>query len=141
MKIVLIVSITLVPTFGRVARAQSLSLKNSPFLEAERALGASWTRLVIVHVVPNIAGPLFVLASMEIPAVITIEAGLSFLGVGVPPPAPSWGALLNDGYVSLDHSIWTAVFAGLALSIATLGFTLFGEALRDAVDPKLKVDP
>jgi peptide/nickel transport system permease protein len=141
MKIVLIVSITLVPTFGRVARAQSLSLKNSPFLEAERALGASWTRLVIVHVVPNIAGPLFVLASMEIPTVITIEAGLSFLGVGVPPPAPSWGALLNDGYVSLDHSIWTAVFAGLALSIATLGFTLFGEALRDAVDPKLKVDP
>jgi peptide/nickel transport system permease protein len=140
-KIVLIVSVTLVPTFGRVARAQTLSLKNSPFLEAERALGASWTRVVLVHVVPNIAGPLFVLASMEIPTVITIEAGLSFLGVGVPPPAPSWGSLLNDGYVSLDHTIWTALFAGLALSIATLGFTLFGEALRDAVDPKLKVEP
>jgi peptide/nickel transport system permease protein len=73
--------------------------------------------------------------------VITIEAGLSFLGVGMPPPAPSWGSLLNDGYVSLDHSIWTAVFSGLALTLATLGFTLFGEALRDAIDPKLKVEP
>jgi peptide/nickel transport system permease protein len=141
MKIVLIVSVTLVPHFGRVARAQTLSLKNSPFLEAEKALGASPARMVLVHIVPNIVGPLVVLASMDIPTVITIEAGLSFLGVGVPPPAPSWGSLLNDGYVSLDHSIWTALFAGLALTAATLGFTLFGEALRDAIDPKLKVEP
>jgi peptide/nickel transport system permease protein len=82
-----------------------------------------------------------VLASMDIPVVITIEAGLSFLGVGVPPPAPSWGTLLNDGYAYLDQTIWIALFAGLALTAATLGFTLFGEALRDAIDPRLKIEP
>lgn len=140
-KIVLIVSVTLVPHFGRVARAQTLSLKNSPFLEAERVLGASVPRIVAIHIVPNIMGPLVVLASMDIPVVITIEAGLSFLGVGVPPPSPSWGTLLNDGYAYLDQSIWMALFAGLALTAATLGFTLFGEALRDAIDPRLKVEP
>ncbi len=140
-KIILIVSVTLVPHFGRVARAQTLALKNSPFLEAERVLGASPARLVLVHIVPNVSGPLVVLASMDIPVVIAIEAGLSFLGVGVPPPSPSWGTLLNDGYAYLDQSIWMAVFAGLALTIATLGFTLFGEALRDAVDPKLRTEP
>lgn len=140
-KIILIVSVTLVPHFGRVARAQTLALKNSPFLEAERVLGASPARLVLVHIVPNVSGPLVVLASMDIPVVIAIEAGLSFLGVGVPPPSPSWGSLLNDGYAFLDQSIWMALFAGLALTIATLGFTLFGEALRDAVDPKLRSEP
>ena len=139
-KIVLIVSVTLVPHFGRVARAQTLALKNAPFLEAEFALGASPARVVAVHIVPNIVGPLIVLASMDVPTVITIEAGLSFLGVGVPPPAPSWGSLLNDGYVALDRSFWIALFAGGALTMATLGFTLFGEALRDAIDPKMKVE-
>ena len=140
-KIVLIAAVTLIPHFGRVARAQTLTLKSSPFLEAERVLGASGTRLVLVHILPNILGPLVVLASMDIPVIITIEAGLSFLGVGVPPPAPSWGTLLNDGYAYLDQTIWIAVFAGLALTLATLGFTLFGEALRDAIDPRLKLDP
>lgn len=140
-KIILIVSVTLIPHFGRVARAQTLALKNSTFLEAERVLGASPVRLVLVHIVPNVSGPLVVLASMDIPVVIAIEAGLSFLGVGVPPPSPSWGVLLNDGYAFLDRSIWMALFAGLALTIATLGFTFFGEALRDAVDPKLRSKP
>ncbi len=139
-KVVLIVSVTLLPHFGRVARAQVLSLKNAPFLEAERVLGASAARLVLVHIVPNIMGPLVVLASMDIPVVITIEAGLSFLGVGVPPPLASWGTLLNDGYANLTETIWPVTFAGLMLTIATLGFTLFGEALRDAIDPKLKTD-
>lgn len=137
-KVVLIVSITLIPHFGRVARAQTLALKNAPFLEAERVLGAGRTRILFHHIIPNIMGPLVVLASMDIPVVITIEAGLSFLGVGVPPPAASWGTLLNDGYVNLSQSAWPVVFAGLFLTIATLAFTLFGEALRDAIDPKLK---
>lgn len=137
-KVVLIVSITLIPHFGRVARAQTLALKNAPFLEAERVLGAGKARILFHHIIPNIMGPLVVLASMDIPVVITIEAGLSFLGVGVPPPAASWGTLLNDGYVNLSQSAWPVVFAGLFLTIATLAFTLFGEALRDAIDPKLK---
>jgi peptide/nickel transport system permease protein len=91
-------------------------------------------------VLPNILGPLVVLASMDIPVVVTIEAGLSFLGVGVPPPAASLGTLLNDGYVNLGRSPWPTIFSGLTLIVITLGFTLFGEALRDAIDPKLKTD-
>jgi peptide/nickel transport system permease protein len=140
-KVMLIVAVTLIPHFGRVARAQVLALKNAPFLEAERVLGASPLRMVVFHIVPNIMGPLVVLASMDIPVVITIEAGLSFLGVGVPPPLPSWGTLLNDGYAYLTQSAWPVIFAGGMLTLATLGFTLFGEALRDAVDPKLKTQP
>jgi peptide/nickel transport system permease protein len=139
-KVVLIVAITLMPHFGRVARAQALALKNAPFLEAERVLGAGPVRVFGHHVLPNILGPLVVLASMDIPVVVTIEAGLSFLGIGVPPPAPSLGTLLNDGYVNLGRSAWAAIFSGLTLIVITLGFTLFGEALRDAIDPKLKTE-
>jgi len=136
--VILIVTITLVPHFGRVARAQALAVRNTPFIEAERGLGASPVRILFVHLLPNILGPLVVLASMDVPVVITIEAGLSFLGVGVRPPRASWGSLLYDGYAYLSQSTWPVLFAGLVLSAATLGFTLFGEALRDAVDPKLK---
>lgn len=140
-KVVFILAITMVPHFGRIARAQTLSLKHAPFLDATRVLGASASRLVLVHVVPNIMGPLVVLASMDIPVVITLEAGLSFLGIGVPPPRASWGGLLHDGYTNLTQSPWPVTFAGLMLILATLGFTLFGEALRDAIDPKLRAAP
>ncbi len=131
-----IVAVTLVPQFGRVARAQALSLRSAPFLEAERILGASLARIMARHVLPNIAGPLIVLASMEIPAVITIEAGLSFIGLGVRPPLASWGTLIYDGYAYLSDSPIPVTVSSLALAVATLGFTLFGEALRDAADPK-----
>lgn len=135
--VIIVVGITLLPHFGRVARAQVLALKNAPFLEAERLLGASLPRLIFVHILPNIAGTLLVLASMEIPIVITIEAGLSFLGLGVRPPLASWGTLIQDGYQFLSQSAVPVSVASLALGVATLGFTLFGEALRDAVDPRL----
>jgi peptide/nickel transport system permease protein len=140
-RVVLIVAITLIPHFGRVARAQTLAIRNSPFIEAEQVLGASQIRIILRHVLPSIAGPLIVLASMDIPVVITIEAGLSFLGVGVPPPRASWGTLLYDGYSNLNQSIYPVVFSGLVLTLATLGFTLFGEAFRDATDPKLRREP
>jgi len=121
-----------------VARAQTIAIRNSPYIEAERVLGAQRWRIVLHHVLPNIIGPIFVLACMDIPVVITIEAGLSFLGLGVRPPLASWGNLLNDGYTYLDQSIWPAIFSGLALIVATLGFSLLGEALRDTFDPKLR---
>lgn len=133
-KVVALVAITLAPQFGRVARAQVLTLGSAPFLEAARTVGVGRWRLLTRHLLPNIAGPLIVLASMDIPTVITLEAGLSFLGVGVPPPAASWGSLLYDGYTHLDQSVWPVVGAASMLVIATLGFTLFGEALRDAAD-------
>lgn len=139
--VILILALTLTPHFGRVARAQALTLKSLPLIEAERALGASRARILLRHVLPAMLPPLIVLASMDVPVVITIEAGLSFLGVGVRPPLASWGALLFDGYDYLDRSIWMALFSCLALTGATLGFTLFGEALRAAVDPRMRVGP
>lgn len=141
LNVMIVVTVTLIPQFGRVARAQVLALRQAPFLEAERALGAGPARILFVHVLPNIMGALVVLASMDIPAVITVEAALSFLGIGVKPPLASLGALLHDGYEYLDRSAWPALAAGVALMVVTLGFTLFGEALRDAVDPKFRAEP
>ncbi len=137
MLVVIIVAVTLIPHFGRVARAQVLTVRNAPYIEAERLLGASSWRIVFSHILPNIAGPLVVLASIDIPVVITIEAGLSFIGLGVRPPLASWGTLIYDGYAYLSDSKLPVVIASSALALATLGFTLFGEALRDAVDPRL----
>lgn len=134
-----IVAVTLMPQFGRVARAQVLALQSLPFLEAERILGASPLRILFSHLLPNIVGPLIVLASMEIPVVITIEAGLSFIGLGVRPPLASWGTLIYDGYSYLSDSTLPVLVSSVVLAIATLGFTLFGEALRDAVDPRGRI--
>ena len=135
--VMIVVAATLLPHFGRVARAQVIGVRNAPFIEAERLLGASETRIVLHHLLPNIAGPLIVLASIDLPVVITIEAGLSFIGLGVRPPLASWGTLIYDGYAYLSDSKLPVAVASAALGIATLGFTLFGEALRDAVDPRL----
>ena len=139
--IIILVTIVFIPQFGRVARAQTLTVKERPFLEAERALGASGPRIMLFHVLPNIVGPIVVLASMNIPVVITLEAGLSFLGVGIRPPLASWGSMLFDGFTYLEQSIWPVLVAGGMLTLATLGFTLFGESLRDAIDPKLRREP
>lgn len=136
--VILLVSIVFIPHFGRVARAQTRSIRNTTWLEAEQVLGASRVRLLAHHILPNILGPLAVLASMDIPVVITIEAGLSFLGLGVRPPLASWGSLVNDGYTYLDQSIWPVLTSSVALILATLGFSLLGEALRDATDPRLQ---
>ena len=139
--IIILVTIVFVPQFGRVARAQTLAVRQQPFIEAERALGASAARIMLRHVLPNIVGPIVVLASMNIPVVITLEAGLSFLGVGIRPPLASWGSMLFDGFTFLEQSVWPVLVSGGMLTIATLGFTLFGESLRDALDPKLRREP
>ena len=136
--IIILVTIVFVPQFGRVARAQTITIKERPFLEAEQALGASGSRIMLFHVLPNIVGPIVVLASMQIPVVITLEAGLSFLGVGIRPPLASWGSMLFDGFTHLEQSVWPVLVPGAMLTLATLGFTLFGESLRDAIDPKLR---
>lgn len=93
------------------------------------------------HVLPNILGPVIVLASMNIPSVITAEAAMSFIGLGVQPPQTSLGTLIRDGYVFLDQSWWPIISAVVVLGLATLGCTLLGEALRDAVDPKVRRQP
>ena len=136
--VTLIVAIAKAPQYGRVARAQVLGVLNQPFIEAERILGASQARIALVHILPNILGPLVILASMDIPIVISIEAGLSFIGLGVRPPLASWGTLIYDGFAFLNQSAVPVTASSLALALATLGFTLFGEALRDAVDPRMR---
>lgn len=130
---VLVVALTLVPQFGRVARVQALALREADFVQAARALGAAPPRVLLRHIVPNLAGPLLVLAGMEVPGAVTVEAGMSFLGLGVQPPFASWGTLISDGYSYLSESPWPALAACGALAVATLGFTLLGEALRDAL--------
>jgi peptide/nickel transport system permease protein len=136
--LMLVVAVLFVPQFGRMARAQTLSLRDQPFVDAERILGIGTPRLIFRHLLPNVAGPMIVLASMNIPVVITVEAGLSFLGLGVKPPQASLGSLIKDGYIYLDQSWWPTIGAAVILALATLGATLLGEALRDVTDPKLR---
>jgi peptide/nickel transport system permease protein len=140
-RLVPIIAASLLPHFGRVARAQALGFRGSAFVEAERALGAGTARILFRHVLPNMLGPLVVLVSMDLPVVVTLEAGLSFLGLGVPPPLASLGTLLNDGYANLGRSPGPVLAAGGVLVVLTLGFTLLGEALRDAIDPRLRSLP
>jgi len=136
--VIAIVIITTIPTYGRVVRAQTLSLKNAEFVVAGRSFSLGISRILLVHILPNVVGPLLILASMDIPAVIAIEAGLSYLGLGVRPPTPSWGNMLNDGYTFIRNSQWLIIGSGLPLILTTLGFTFLGESLRDVFDPKLR---
>lgn len=136
--IVLVVVVTSVPVYGRIVRTQTLSLKTNEFILAERALGAGVPRVLAEHVLPNVVGPVLILASMEIPVVVTIEAGLSFLGLGIRPPTPSWGSILNDGYTFIRDTPWVVIAGGVPLIVSTLGFTFLGEALRDLFDPRLR---
>ena len=136
--VIAVVVIATLPGYARVVRAQTMTLRNAEFVLAARSLGASAPRILLLDVMPNLIGPLLILVSMDIPVVITIEAGMSFLGLGVRPPTPSWGAILNDGYAFIRESPWAAIAGGLPIVIATLGFTFLGESLRDRFDPRLR---
>jgi peptide/nickel transport system permease protein len=135
--VILVIGFTWIPGYARVTRAQVLTAKEKVYVEAERSLGASGWRITLLHILPNIAAPLLILAAMDLPVVITFEAGLSFLGLGVRPPTPSWGVILSDGFNFIRYSPWPTIWASLTLIITTLGFTLFGETLRDVLDPRL----
>ena len=136
--VIFVIMVTSIPTYGRVVRTLTMSIKSSEFIDAEKALGASNTRILAVHILPNVLGPMAVLAAMDIPTIVGLEAGLSFLGMGVRPPTPSWGSLLNDGYSLIRNTPWPIIAGGIPLILTTLGFTFLGEALRDVVDPKLR---
>jgi peptide/nickel transport system permease protein len=133
-----VIIIASIPVYARVVRTQTLALRERDFIVAERAMGASTGRILFRHVMPNIAAPLFILASMDVPVIVGMEAGLSFLGLGVSPPTASWGSILNDGYSYIRNSPWPIIAGGIPLILVTLGFTFFGEALRDILDPRLR---
>ena len=136
--VVVVVVLVNVPGYARIIRTQTLSLKESEFVTAARSMGAGMGRILRVHIMPNVLGPLLILASMDIPVVIAIEAGMSFLGLGVRPPTPSWGSILNDGFTAIRDTPWIAVAGGLPIILTTLGFTFLGETMRDVFDPRLK---
>ena len=139
--VLLVVIIANAPSYARMARTQTMTLKRAQFVEAERSLGAGPVRIIAAHLLPNLLGPILIVAFMDIPVVIAIEAGMSFLGLGVRPPTPSWGTILEGGFEYIEDSPWLVIAGGLPIVITTLGFTFLGEALRDAFDPKLARGP
>ncbi len=138
--VILVIVVTTIPVYGRIIRTQTQAIRHNEFIQAEKAMGAGPTRVLGFHILPNIIGPLLIVASMDIPVVVTIEAGLSFLGLGVRPPTPSWGSILNDGYSFIRNTPWMIISGGIPLILTTLGFTFLGESLRDIFDPKLRKD-
>jgi len=136
--LILVIVLVSFPGYGRLVRAQTLTLRNAEFVQAEQVMGASHARILFRHLLPNVVGPIIIVLSMDIPVVIMLEAGLSFLNLGVKPPTPSWGNMLYDGYTSLRQSPVLVIAAGVPLILITLGFTFLGEGLRDLLDPRLR---
>lgn len=122
-------------SYTRLARGQVLSIREQPYVLAARSLGASPYWIVRHHILPNIVGPMIVLASFELTAVILLEASLSFIGLGVKPPTPSWGSMLGEGRTYLNTGWWIGVFPGLAIVLITSSISLVGDWLRDVLDP------
>ena len=135
--VILVIVLYSVPSYARLVRTQTLALKTRDFIKAEQVMNAGTPRILFRHLLPNVIGPLLILACLDISTVITLEAGLSFLGLGVKPQIPSWGNILSDGFAVIRNSALPVISGGAPLIVATIGFTFFGEALRDALDPKL----
>ena len=137
---VLVLVIGFTSWFGtsRLVRAEVLSVRERDFVAAARAVGAGAARVIFRHVLPNAAAPIIVSAALSIGNVLLLEAALSFLGIGVPPPAPSWGNVIADGAPYLASAPWTTLFPGLAIALVVMALNAVGDALRDALDPRLE---
>jgi peptide/nickel transport system permease protein len=130
------IGIIFAPAFARVAHSSTLAVLGQPFVEAARALGASNARIIRRELLPNIAGPMIAVTTVYVSAAILVEAGLSFLGFGVQPPQASWGNMLSEAQTYMQLAWWMAVFPGLGIAIAVLGFNFLGDGLRDLLDPR-----
>lgn len=138
-KVITAISVIYIPRAARVARGVALSTKENVYIDAARVVGASTNRIMFRHILPNSLAPYLILASVALGAAILIEASLSFLGLGVPPPSPSWGRMLSGS--SMDFALiapYMMIFPGLAIMLLVMGFNLFGDALRDVWDPRLR---
>ena len=127
------------PPVARVVRGQFLSLREQDYVLAARSLGAPHGRIILRHILPNCIGPIVVLGTLEVASNIMAEAGMSFLGIGVQPPDPSWGRMLFDAQKYMSEAPWLLVFPSAAIVLTVLGLNFFGDGLRDAFDPKMKV--
>ena len=132
------IGIVSVPIFARVARAAVMTVRDKEFIEALRAVGASRTRIMFMHILPNALAPIMVLATMRVGSAITTASSLSFIGLGILPPTPEWGSMLAEGRSFIRNSSYMTLFPGLAIVITVLAVNLIGDGLRDAMDPKLK---
>ncbi len=135
--VIVAIAITRLPFGGRVIRSVALSVREMPFVEAGRAAGASQLRIMSLHVLPQCVAPYLVLATTHLGVAIVIEAALGFLGVGVPPPTPTWGNMLADAITGLVPQWWLVLFPGLSITVTVLAFNLLGDGIRDTLDPKL----
>jgi peptide/nickel transport system permease protein len=137
--IILVIALVIAPGASRVVRGTVLAVKQHTFVDAAAALGASPARIVARHVLPNVFAPILVIATVWLGNAIVIEAALSFLGLGTPPPTPTWGAMLSsEGRRNLETAPHLAIFPGLAISVVVLAFNMLGDALRDVLDPRLR---
>jgi peptide/nickel transport system permease protein len=135
--VMLAIGIVFTPAFARLVRGQALSVRERDFVTAARVTGASPWRIMGAHIWPNVTAPIIVQASLQVAAAIVIEAGLSFLGLGVQPPTPSWGSMLKEGYQYMEQAPWLAFSPGAAMFLTVLAFNLFGDGLRHSLDPRL----
>ncbi len=134
---IIAIAIPLIPSVARVIRSNTLSLREMPFVEAARAIGMSEARIAIRHVLPNTLAPVIVLATAQLGAAILTEASLSFLGLGIPEPYPSWGRMLSESAAEYVRTApWLVIFPGLAISLTVFGTNLLGDAMRDVLDPR-----
>jgi peptide/nickel transport system permease protein len=137
--IIVVIGVSSWVVYARVVRGAVLSLREREFVQAAQALGSRDGRILLRHILPNAFTPWLVVATLDMARVIVIESALSFLGLGVQPPTPTWGGMLADGRVYLSTAWWLATFPGLAILLTVLGINLFGDGLRDTLDPRLKV--
>jgi peptide/nickel transport system permease protein len=134
--VIVALAVVRLPSVARVIRAQVLGLGQSDYIESARSVGADWTRIALVHILPNISATILVLASLGAGAAIFAEASLSFLGAGVPPPTATWGGMLHDGYPYLEKNPWQTFVPGVFIFLAVLSCNFVGDGLRDLLDPK-----
>jgi peptide/nickel transport system permease protein len=134
--VIIIIGVTVWGQYARVVRAEVLSLREREFVTAARTVGATDSRIILRHIIPNVLGPIIVLASLSVAGIILLEAALSFLGLGVQPPTPSWGSMLSAGRTYILTYPHIAFFPGVAIVVTVLGFNLLGDGLRDALDPR-----
>jgi peptide/nickel transport system permease protein len=136
--IIIAIALTSIPPFARIARAPTIAVKEREFIDAGRALGYSDTRIVTVHILPNILPEILVMGSLWLANAIRTEASLAFVGLGVKPPIATWGGMIREGFENILDSYWLALVPGVAILIVIFALNLLGDGLRDAIDPKLK---
>lgn len=136
--LIIAIGISIAPRFARLCRGAVMTVRQNDFVEAARSMGMSDTRIMFRHILPNVLGDVIVMGALWVGAIIITEASLSFIGLGVPPPTPSWGRMVREGLDFMGHAYWVSVYSGGAIFLTVIGFNLFGDGLRDILDPKLR---